>query len=226
MNVRKFLTNSPLDKLLDGGIECGVITNVYGPAGSGKSNICLTSLLQAKNKTLYIDSEGSFSLDRFRQIGGDEKKLKNIIFIDVHTWKDQYEQMIRLDKIIQKDKIDIVIVDSIVSLYRLELDNTDKEKVSRTNMQLGAVYSVLSRIARERNIPILVTNQVYGSGEDIEPTSKTIARYWSKCLIEFKKLDKDNCRKAIIRKHRSLPEGKQIDFEIYQKGIKEYRKLF
>jgi len=211
---------------LDGGLECGVITNVYGPAGSGKSNLCMASLLQVKNRVLYVDSEGSFSLDRFRQMGGDEKKLKNIIFIDVHTWKDQYEQMIRLDKIIQKEKIDIVIVDSIVSLYRLELDNTDKEQISRTNMQLGAVYSVLSRIARERNIPVLVTNQVYGSGEDIEPTSKSIARYWSKCLIEFKKLDKDNCRKAIIRKHRSLPEGKQVDFEIHQKGIKEYRKLF
>ncbi len=226
MYVKKLLTGTPLDKLLDGGLECGVITNVYGPAGSGKSNLCMASLLQVKNRVLYVDSEGSFSLDRFRQMGGDEKKLKNIIFIDVHTWKDQYEQMIRLDKIIQKEKIDIVIVDSIVSLYRLELDNTDKEQISRTNMQLGAVYSVLSRIARERNIPVLVTNQVYGSGEDIEPTSKSIARYWSKCLIEFKKLDKDNCRKAIIRKHRSLPEGKQVDFEIHQKGIKEYRKLF
>lgn len=223
MYDKKFSTNTPLDKLLDGGIECGVITNLYGPAGSGKSNICLASMLQAKNRVLYIDSEGSFSLDRFRQLGGDEKKLKNIIFIDVHTWKDQYEQMIRLDKIIQKEKIDIVIVDSIVSLYRLELDNSDKDKVSRTNMQLGAVYSILSRIARERNIPVLVTNQVYGIGEDIEPTSKAIARYWSKCLIELKKLDKDNCRKAIIRKHRSLPESKSTDFEIDQKCLKEYR---
>jgi len=30
----KMKTNTPLDKLLDGGLETDAITNVYGPAGS------------------------------------------------------------------------------------------------------------------------------------------------------------------------------------------------
>ena len=225
MFTKKFLINTPLDKLLDGGIECGIITNIYGPPGSGKSNICMSAAIQSKNKVLYIDTEGSFSLDRFGQLGGDEKKLKNMIFIDIHTWKDQYEQAIKLDKLF-KERIDIIIIDSIVALYRLELDNTNKDAVSITNRQLATVYSILSKIAREKNIPVLATNQVYGSGEDIEPTSKDIARYWSKCLIELKKLDKDNCRKAIIRKHRSLPENKSIEFEIYNKGMREIKRFF
>ena len=58
-------------------------------------------------------------------------------------------------------------------------------------------------------------------GEEVEVSSKSIARYWSKCLIELRRAEKDNHRIAILRKHRSLPEGRKIEFEIAQKGLKE-----
>lgn len=226
MYVKRMITNTPLDKLLDGGLESGIITNIYGPPGCGKTNFCLASLIQAKNRVLYMDSEGSFSLDRFRQLGGDERKLKNVIFIDVHSWKDQYEQTLKIDKFFQKEKIDLVVVDSLVALYRLELDPTDVKIFTTLNRQLATIYAILSKIARQNNIPILVTNQVYGSGDDVEPTSKAITRYWSKCLIELKKLEKENCRRAIVKKHRSVPENKYVDFEIWQKGLREVKKFF
>ena len=226
MQVKRFRTNTPIDKLLEGGIEEGVITNIYGPAGSGKTNICLSAILQAKNKVLYIDTEGSFSLDRFRQLGGDEKSLKNIILIEVHDWKEQYEEMQKLYKLIEKENVDIIVIDSLVALYRLELDANNRDAINSVNRQLATAYSVLSKIARQKGLPILVTNQVYGSGDDVEITSNAIARYWSKCLIELKKINKDNCRRAIIRKHRSIPEGKSLDFEIHEKGLKELRRFF
>ncbi|MFH0836910.1 MAG: DNA repair and recombination protein RadB [Candidatus Aenigmatarchaeota archaeon] len=226
MQVKRVATNTPLDTILEGGIECGVITNLYGPPGSGKSNICISTILQAVGKILYIDTEGSFSLDRFKQMGGDETFLNNIIFMDIHDWKSQYDHALKIDKIIQKERIGLIVIDSLVALYRLELDVSDKDVASRTNRQLATIYSIFSRISRERNIPVLVTNQVYGSGDDIEPTSKAIARYWSKCLVELKALNKENCRRAIVRKHRSIAEGKTIDFEITQNGMKEMKGFF
>ena len=46
----KILTSSPIDSLIGGGIEKGVITQFYGPPGSGKTNIALNLLVQnAKN---------------------------------------------------------------------------------------------------------------------------------------------------------------------------------
>src|SRR3989338_527241 len=177
MQVKRFRTNTPIDKLLEGGIEEGVITNIYGPAGSGKTNICLSAILQAKNKVLYIDTEGSFSLDRFRQLGGDEKSLKNIILIEVHDWKEQYEEMQKLYKLIEKENVDIIVIDSLVALYRLELDANNRDAINSVNRQLATAYSVLSKIARQKGLPILVTNQVYGSGDDVEITSNAIARY-------------------------------------------------
>jgi len=74
METGKMITNSPMDKLLNGGIERDAITNIYGPAGSGKTNIALaaTIITSGEKKVIYMDTEGSFSLERFRQLGGNE----------------------------------------------------------------------------------------------------------------------------------------------------------
>lgn len=213
----RLATNTPLDKLLNGGIENDVITNIYGPAGSGKTNIALSAAIACSRKVVYIDTEGSFSLERFRQLGG-EKKLGNILLIGVHTWDEQHKAVLKLEKTVEKDSFGLVVVDSLVNLYRLELT---PETFQQINRQLATQYSVLSKITRKYGIPVLVTNQVYSRGEETELTSRMIARYWSKALVELKRTDRENCRLAVLRKHRSLPEGKKIEFEITEKGLKQ-----
>jgi len=224
--MEKISTGTPLDKLLNGGIERDTITNVYGPAGSGKTNVIISTILKCckeKGKVVYIDTEGSFSLDRFNQLGGTEDDLKRILFVEVHTWDEQNKEMKKLEKIIEKEKISLIAIDSLVSLYRLELDSKNFQMI---NKQLATQYSILSRITRKQKIPVLVTNQVYGLRDaKIEMTSRTIAKYWSKALVELKKLEKENHRIAVLRKHRSLPEGKTIEFEIVQNGLKETGKF-
>ena len=219
----KLSTNTPLDKLLDGGIENDAITNVFGPAGSGKTNVAISTALQClKTKNvIYIDTEGSFSLDRFYQLGGDDKKARKITFIEPHTWEEQHNTVQNLESKINKN-IGLIVVDSFVALYRLELD---KENFQKINKQLATQYSILSRIARKDKIPVLVTNQVYNVGDNIELTSRTIARYWSKALIELKKLEKDNHRIAILRRHRSLGEGQKIEFVIERDKLRQLGKF-
>lgn len=217
MEIKRLSTNSPLDKLLNGGLEYGTITNIYGPPGSGKTNVGLSTLMNCKNKIIYIDTEGSFSLERFKQLGGNDKKLKNVILIEPHTWSEQHAKILNLEKILKREKIDLVIVDSLVALYRLELT---QENFSLINRQLATQYSILSKIARTYEIPVLVTNQIYGKGDEVELSSRYVGRFWSKCLIELKRSEKENQRIAILRKHRSLPEGKKIEFIITENGLK------
>lgn len=221
----KMKTNTPIDKLLDGGLETDTITNIYGPPGSGKTNIALSAVLSCvkSKKAIYMDTEGSFSFDRFHQLGGTDKDLKNIIMVDVHFWEEQNNEMQKIEELSEKGGIGLIVVDSLVALYRLELDDT---KFQLINKQLATQYSILSRIARKYKIPVLVTNQVYSlKDEKIEMTSRTIARYWSKTLIELRRLEKENVRLATLRKHRSMPEGKSVEFEITENGMKSVGKF-
>jgi DNA repair protein RadB len=213
-------TKTPLDKLLEGGIETDAITNIYGPPGCGKTNIVLCAALSciaSGKKVLYMDTEGSFSFDRFEQLGGTEKDLKNIVFVNVHEWSEQHRDMQKFDKLASAE-VGLIAIDSMVALYRLEMDERNFQHI---NKQLATQYSILSRITRTRHIPVVVTNQVYSKGENIELTSRTIAKYWSKTLIELKKTEKENQRIAIVRKHRSIPEGRSIEFLITGDGLKQ-----
>lgn len=219
----RLATGTPLDKLLDGGLEDDAITNIYGPPGSGKTNIVLSAALaccESGKKVIYIDTEGSFSLERFTQLG-EEKHLKNIKFIHVYSWSEQHRTLQEIEKLADKT-IGLIAVDSMVALYRLELDEKNFPTV---NKQLATQYSILSRITRTERIPVIVTNQVYSKGENIELTSRTIAKYWSKTLVELRKTEKEGHRLAILRKHRNLPEGRTVEFAITKDGLKQVGKF-
>ena len=63
-----------LDKLLQGGVESGTITEFYGDAGTGKTNICLQltrNIIRKGKKVIYIDTEG-VSLERLKQMCDDD----------------------------------------------------------------------------------------------------------------------------------------------------------
>ncbi len=209
------------DEMLGGGYESGVVTTIYGPPGSGKTNLCLLCLTRnAEKKVIYIDTEGSFSVDRIKQLSDNyEDILKNVIILKPVNFEEQKKVFEKLKGIIT-DKIGLIIVDSIAMLYRLEIGiNKDIFKVNR---DLGVQLVDMVHTARKFKIPVIITNQVYSDFEDknkINIVGGDILKYASKCLIELQKSDKG--KKAILRKHRSLPEGKEINFKIINEGIEK-----
>lgn len=218
----------PLDELLGGGIEHAALTNVFGPAGAGKTNVALIASIaavRAGKKVAYIDTEGGFSLERLAQLcnGLDfEKVTKNILIIEPKSFKEQHELVKKMEKIVEKEDVGLVVVDSLVALYRLEMGTN----VQEANKRLAEQLSLLSKLAREKNIPILITNQVYSEFDNqgtIELVSRDVAKYWSKCLVELLKLDDKGKRLAVLRKHRSLPEGAQVQFLIGTNGLEEVK---
>lgn len=232
----KIMTGShDLNKWLEGGYEKGIITTIYGPGGSGKSNfILLAACHQAKKdkKIIFIDTEGSFSIDRINQISGGlpEFVLKNIIILKTTSFQEQKNAFLKLEKELKSENIGLIIVDSINMLYRLELADArkkDSEEVKKVNLDLAKQMKSLNEIARKREIPVLITSQVYneflseedwlaGKERSVGIVGGDLLKYWSKCIIELK--NQNGKRKAIIRKHRSLPE-KELNFEICNEGI-------
>lgn len=215
-----------LDWLLEGGFEKEVITTIYGPAGSGKTNICLICASSLKDKpVIYVDTEGSFSLSRLRQITDNlEDTLQNIILLKPTTFQEQKKAFEKLKTLAQTKKIGAIIVDSIAMLYRLEMGQT--KNIYDVNKQLGMQLALLTEIARKNKIPIIITNQVYSDFEQkdkVNIVGGDLLKYQSKCLIELQKKE-DGVRKAIIKKHRSIEEEKYVLFKIHNLGLIEIQE--
>ena len=77
-----------LDKLLDNGYETDIINTIYGPAGSGKTLLCLLALLKVKGKVIFVDTEGGFSVERLKQLTKDyEGVLDRVVFLSPTTFE-------------------------------------------------------------------------------------------------------------------------------------------
>lgn len=213
-----------LDWLLEGGYENEIITTIYGPPGTGKTNLCLVCMVNNYDKKIiYVDTEGSFSIARIKQLADNyEEILKKIIILTPTNFEEQKKVFEKLKNLVT-DKIGLIIIDSIAMLYRLEIGIT--KDIYKVNRDLGVQLVNLIQIARKFKIPVIITNQVYADFEDknkINMVGGDILRYASKCLIELQRTDTE--KKAILRKHRSLPEGKEITFKITDTGIHEDEK--
>jgi DNA repair protein RadB len=83
---------------------------------------------------------------------------------------------------------------------------------------------LLSKIARQYDVAVVVTNQIYSAidedgKDDIKAVGGTILQYWSKVIIQLERGEETNQRIATLKRHRSIPEGKQAIFSITSRGI-------
>ena len=225
-DTHKILSNSALDVMLGGGFEKGTITQIFGAPSSGKSNVALSlavNVAKSDKKVIYIDTEGGISIDRIKQISGEDfsKVANNIIVFEPTNFLEQNDTIKSIDVWLRKnhDEVDLIIVDSAVALYRV-----DDMKSSRLNKELGKQMGILSKIARQYDVAVILTNQIYSSyddegNNDIKAVGGTILQYWSKAIIQLERGDDINQRIATLKRHRSIPEGKQAIFSITSRGI-------
>ena len=225
-DTHKILSNSALDVMLGGGFEKGTITQIFGAPSSGKSNVALSlavNVAKSDKKVIYIDTEGCISIDRIKQISGEDfsKVANNIIVFEPTNFLEQNDTIKSIDVWLRKnhDDVDLIIVDSAVALYRV-----DDMKSSRLNKELGKQMGILSKIARQYDVAVILTNQIYSSyddegNNDIKAVGGTILQYWSKAIIQLERGDDINQRIATLKRHRSIPEGKQAIFSITSRGI-------
>ncbi len=213
----------PLDALLGGGIERNTITEVYGEAGSGKTNLALlltkSCILQGK-KAFYVDTEG-VSIDRLKQISGSdfEKVASDFMHTQCYSMKDQEKSVQSALRALESGKIGLIVVDSISGFYRLDL-GTDEESggVRSLTMQMIGLLTE----ARRYGVPVLITNQVYTDRErrEYRPIGGHIVDHYAKTIIRLDKINGGK-RRAVLMKHRSRKEGDFVIFRIAERGFEE-----
>lgn len=224
------------NKWLYGGYEKDVISMIAGPPGSGKTNFSILSACsQARKgkKVIFVDTEGGFSVERVKQIVGDdfERILENIFLLEPTNFDEQKKCFEKLLDRVRNRHVDLIVIDGMAMLYRLELgdaaESKEDEKIKLINRGVARQMRVLAEIARKQKIPVLITNQVYSGFVCEEDWRKGVKgetnivggdlfKYWSKCIIELRQ--EGNRRKAVLLKHRSLPK-KEVSFEIRNEGI-------
>jgi len=207
----------PLDDLLGGGIERGIITKIYGEAGSGKTNLCLQAARECiaeGKKVAYIDAEG-VSVERIRQICVDQdyqKVLQNILFFSPTSF-DSQEKMTQ-DAIAAKD-IGLIVVDTITMLYRLNQEEDRDGAIRSFTRQV----TDLQLAAREKKICVILTEQVYtDKNGEVKPFTNRDTEHMAKTILKLERKGIGE-REATIMKHRSQPEGKKALFHIGGAGL-------
>lgn len=220
------LLNNSLDNVI-GELQKDTITTIFGPPGTGKSTICfqyLLKILALGKKVIYVDTEGGFSPERIAQLADFKVNYEDIIVFSPKSFEEQQKVVVDLNKAIKHSKdIGLVIVDSLVMLYRLKLGGAPQ----KINSELGEQLRMLTQISRMYNIPILVTNQMYTNFDTKENkmVGGTLIEYWSKTIIELQK--EGDIKYILLKKHKFKPTSSKKEFEITQsEGLVEKKFKF
>jgi DNA repair protein RadB len=224
-----------IDTLLGGGFESGTVTQLYGEAGSGKTNICLQMAVECARKgdsVIIIDSEG-ISTERFTQIATAhanedeevERLAGRIILYQPQNFEQQTSAVKEMDTVIKekagKSRVSLVILDSATLFYRLELDDERSMYLRRV---LANQIMQLLEIARQYDLVVIITNQVYTDIENgkLRPTGGSALEHLSKVIVQLEKVEgMQGKRKATLKKHRSMPEDTSCAFYLTSTGIED-----
>ncbi|MDH3780450.1 MAG: recombinase RecA [Nitrosopumilus sp.] len=150
-----------LDKFLSGGIPDGIIVDIFGGRGSGKTLLSFQLMINSiKNggNVLYLDTSGGFRPERILEI---QKKLKIDIDllekITVSRITNTSEQ-IKLLQNIAENNFSLIVIDNITDLFSYEYQSD--ESVFEKNSLFMKYMHELSKFAITNKIPIVVTNMI------------------------------------------------------------------
>lgn len=209
-----------IDEMLAGGIEGSCITLIYGEGGSGKTNFVLQLArnIAREKKVLFIDTEG-VSIERLKQMSGDQHEhiLKNILFSEPYTFSEQRKIVEKATNLAEKNKdVGGIVVDSATTYYRL----TRLQNEFRERKNLADQVTKLLRISRTRDIPVVLTSQVYTDIKTgtYEPLGGHMLSHNAKTIISLEKTGPHK-RQAVLMKHRHLAEGLVAPFTLTDKGL-------
>ena len=150
-----------LDKFLSGGIPDGIIIDIFGGRGSGKTLLSFQLMINSiKNggNVLYLDTSGGFRPERILEI---QKELKIEIDllekITVSRITNTSEQIKSLQNIVENN-FSLIVIDNITDLFSYEY-RTDESIFEKNSLFMKYMHE-LSKFAITKKIPIVVTNMI------------------------------------------------------------------
>ncbi|KAK3281355.1 recombinase rad51 [Cymbomonas tetramitiformis] len=234
--------SSELDNILQGGIETGSITEIYGEFRTGKTQLCHALCVACQmplengggeGKALYIDTEGTFRPQRLLQIAerfgmNGPDVLDNVAYARAHNTEHQSELLVAAAGMMAESRFSLCIIDSATANYRTEYNG--RGELSSRQMHLGRFLRTLQRIADEFGVAVLVTNQVVANPEggpfataanSVKPVGGNVMAHASTTRLHLRK-GRAESRVAKIICSPFLPES-EATFAITEQGITDFK---
>ncbi len=235
--VNKVTTSSKgLDSLLGGGVETQAITEVFGPFGSGKTQLGHQLAVNATlpedqggldGETVWIDTESTFRPERIVQMSVDKDLDPEAVLQKIHVARafNSHHQMLLVDKandLVQTEPIRLFVVDSMTSHFRAEY--VGRGVLAERQQLLNRHIHDLMRFGDINNAAIFVTNQVMAKpdaffGDPTRPIGGHVVAHASTFRIYLRR-SKGERRIARLIDSPSLPEAEAI-FTITEPGIRD-----
>jgi len=225
--LQKIPTNcTAIDRFLGGGLPLESVALLYGEAETGKTTLAMQcavcSALQGY-RTLFVDSDGTFSAERLYQIIREQKQtvVERVLLARPNDFREQSTVVDQLAQYL-KDSFKLAVFDTITSLYRLRIAE-DSSKVFELNRELNRQLAVLAQTARTQRVVVLLTSQVHGVLNEntitSEPVATRVLKFWSDTVIALKLTENPERLQARVEKNPSGLPPTTLDLMIDGTGI-------
>ncbi len=207
-----------LDNYLGGGIKGGIITDIFGATGTGKTQltmqISINSLLDG-NQVLFQDTTGQFRPERMLDLIKIRNLETNLLDrVKVGRVTNSSEQIQFLSKIKDQD-FSLVVIDNVSDLFSFEYGK--EEQNLEKNVTFMQYMHELSLISIQKKLPIVVTNIIRKIDDlEIENLDKSISMF-THMKIKLSKIGK----KYSCEIFPSFLEKKEFPYQITKEGLIE-----
>jgi len=161
-----------LDGVLGGGWEDETVGIPYGQSGKGKTQLVLSSIVQAaaEGPAVYVQTEmQSRSVSqRLYSIAMDTEEdaddiLDNIHFYEAYSIEDQYATYQKIEE--DHSDLEFIVVDSFTAQFRVADDLQGRQNLGSRSKEIGRHLKKVASMARTYSIPVALTGQVYPTPE-------------------------------------------------------------
>lgn len=195
-----------LDKLLHGGFRRGEMTILYGEAATGKTTTVIQAATLAAKlglKVIYVDSDHSFTQQRFQQIAktGAHDASELIMLFLPETFAEQRALVETLENYVTPT-LGVVIVDSMSSLYRAAFSKS--ASVFNLNRDLSRQLAYLGELSARSKVACIITSQVHARLSpplgDIEPVARRAVFHFSRTILKLRNTPKPHVKDFLLER--------------------------